>query len=76
MATVTLNNPYEKGTIVHRNFEASLSHYSGKTDEQLLTAMEENRERANSFKIYNLDDLDHFERECRAIQEVMNSRAA
>ena len=75
MTAITLNNPYEQGTIVHQNFNGSLSHYSRQSDEQLEQLMKENRSKADNFLNYSMDQMDYFERECRAIQMVLDSRA-
>ncbi|MBM25067.1 MAG: hypothetical protein CL760_05185 [Chloroflexi bacterium] len=73
MTVSTLNNPYEKGSVTHRDFEGSLSHFNAQTDETLTGSltMYENRAKDPSFTD---EQLDYFERECRAIQTVLDSR--
>lgn len=69
-----LKNPYEKGSKIHQDFQGSLNCFSRFSDERLNDAMEQNSLNAKDSSTYNFDQLDHFERECRAIQTVMESR--
>lgn len=75
MSVNTLNNPYEKGTIVHQQFDTSLSHFNRLSDQQLCDELKSNQSRAMDNNTYDFDQMDHFERECRAIETVMESRA-
>ena len=69
-----LNNPYEKGSKIHQDFQGSLNCFSRFDDERLNEAMEQNSANAKNCSTYNFEQLDYFERECRAIQTVMESR--
>lgn len=71
-----LKNPYTEGSIVHQNFNGALSFYASLTDEKLNELLKENRAKADDFLNYNLEQMDHFERECRAIKIVFDSRKA
>lgn len=73
MAESILNNPYEEGTIEHRDFAGSLSHFNKDSDEKLSKSLEMYKVRAQDLG-FNDEQLDYFERECRAIQTVLDSR--
>lgn len=70
-----LNNPYPNGSITHQEFDNSLRHFNRMNDEQLQIVLVENQSKANNHSTYNFDQMDFFERECRAIQTVIDSRA-
>lgn len=71
--SVNIQNPYKHGTVVHQNFENSLNHFSKYSKESLESALVEYEAKANNFLNYNLEQMDFFERECRAIRMVMET---
>lgn len=74
MDVTKLNNPYEKGSIVHQNFHAALSHFCSQSDDSLEKELKANRKRAKEFLTYSESELDSFERDCLAIETILNSR--
>jgi hypothetical protein len=73
MAEPIFNNPYEEGTIEHRDFASSLSHFNKESDDKLSKSLEMYKVRAQDLG-FNDEQLDYYERECRAIQTIIDSR--